>query len=101
MCQVTSIELITQNHFNRKKQLFSTISFTCFLLFFISHIISFPIQTIFGTGEIILQPQKNGFNSTKVIILAFDDSSKSQFTLAKPVLDRYGYKGSFFTVCTC
>lgn len=100
MRQVTSIELIIQNHFNRKKQLFSTISFTCFLVFFISPIISFPIQTIFGTGEIILQPQKNGFNSTKVIILAFDDSPKSQFTLAKPVLDRYGYKGSFFTVCT-
>ena len=32
-------------------------------------------------------------------MLAFDDSPKSQFTLAKPVLDKYGYKGNFFTVC--
>jgi hypothetical protein len=34
-----------------------------------------------------------------LIILAFDDSSKTQFTLAKPILDKYGFKGSFFTVC--
>ena len=50
-------------------------------------------------GHITLQPLQNGFNSTKVIIIAFDDSPKSQFTLAKPILDKYGYKGSFFTVC--
>src|SRR5919112_3626053 len=61
--------------------------------------ISFTFQIIFGTGQIMLQPLKNGFNSSKVIILAFDDSPKSQFTLAKPVLDKYGYKGNFFTVC--
>jgi peptidoglycan/xylan/chitin deacetylase (PgdA/CDA1 family) len=53
----------------------------------------------FGTDQIMLQPLKNGYNSSKVIILAFDDSPNSQFTLAKPVLDKYGYKGSFFTVC--
>src|SRR5919112_2563089 len=56
-------------------------------------------QISYGTGKIIIPPLKNGFNSSKVVILAFDDSPKSQFTLAKPVLDRYGYKGSFFTVC--
>ena len=27
-------------------------------------------------------------------------SPKSQFTLAKPILDKYGLKGAFFTVCT-
>jgi len=60
----------------------------------------FTIQKSFETGQITLPPLQNGFDSTKVIILAFDDSPKSQFTLAKPVLDKYGYKGSFFTVCT-
>ncbi|MGN6709070.1 MAG: polysaccharide deacetylase family protein, partial [Candidatus Nitrosocosmicus sp.] len=70
------------------------------MVFCITFIVIPSVQTIIGTGEIILPAQKNGFNSTKVIILAFDDSPKSQFTLAKPVLDRYGYKGSFFTVCT-
>jgi peptidoglycan/xylan/chitin deacetylase (PgdA/CDA1 family) len=58
-------------------------------------------QKSFGTGQIILPPPpQNGFSSTKVIVLAFDDSSKTEFNLAKPILDKYGYKGSFFTVCT-
>jgi peptidoglycan/xylan/chitin deacetylase (PgdA/CDA1 family) len=57
-------------------------------------------QDAYSSGQIILQPTKNGVNnSTKVIILGFDDSPKSQFTLAKPILDKYGFKGSFFTVC--
>ena len=60
----------------------------------------FTFQKSFETGQITLPSLQNGFNSSKVIILAFDDSPKSQFTLAKPVLDRYGYKGSFFNVCT-
>ena len=47
-----------------------------------------------------MQPSQKGYNSTKVIIIAFDDSPKSQFTLAKPMLDKYGFKGSFFTVCS-
>jgi peptidoglycan/xylan/chitin deacetylase (PgdA/CDA1 family) len=59
-----------------------------------------PFQKSFETGQITLPPLQNGFNSPKVIILAFDDSSKTQITLAKPILDRYGYKGSFFNVCT-
>ena len=46
------------------------------------------------------EPKVNGYNSTRLIILAFDDSPKSQFTLAKPILDKYGFKGNFFTVCT-
>src|SRR5690348_9338776 len=83
-----------------KKNYLLTISCILILGFCTSFIMLPLVQTIIGTGEIILPPQKNGFNSTKVIILAFDDSPKSQFTLAKPVLDRYGYKGSFFTVCT-
>ena len=61
------------------------------------------VQDAYGSGHIILQPTKNGNNnnntSTKVIILGFDDSPKSQFTLAKPILDKYGFKGSFFVVC--
>ncbi len=68
---------------------------TCFALAFV-----FTIEKSFSTGQITLPPLKTGFNSSKVIILAFDDSSKTEFDLAKPVLDKYGYKGSFFTVCT-
>lgn len=60
----------------------------------------FIIQKSFSTGQITLSPINTGLNSSKVIILAFDDSSKTEFNLAKPVLDKYGFKGSFFTVCT-
>ena len=60
----------------------------------------FSVQSAFSTGHITLQPRVNGYNSTRLIVLAFDDSPKSQFTLAKPILDKYGFKGNFFTVCT-
>jgi Polysaccharide deacetylase len=35
----------------------------------------------------------------KVIILTFGDTEKSQFTTAKPILDQYGFKASFFITC--
>jgi glucose/arabinose dehydrogenase/peptidoglycan/xylan/chitin deacetylase (PgdA/CDA1 family) len=38
-------------------------------------------------------------NNTKVVALNFDDSYKSQIQYAKPILDKYGFKGTFFEVC--
>ena len=35
----------------------------------------------------------------KVVILTFGDTHKSQFLNAKPILDKYGFKGSFFITC--
>jgi peptidoglycan/xylan/chitin deacetylase (PgdA/CDA1 family) len=35
----------------------------------------------------------------KVVILTFGDTEKSQFATAKPILDQYGYKASFFITC--
>ena len=37
--------------------------------------------------------------TTKVVILNFYDDEKDQFTNAKPILDKYGFKGTFFIVC--
>src|SRR3989442_14408819 len=31
-------------------------------------------------------------NSSKIIILSFDDNRKGDFTFAKPILDKYGFK---------
>jgi peptidoglycan/xylan/chitin deacetylase (PgdA/CDA1 family) len=39
-------------------------------------------------------------NNTKVVILTFGDTVKSQFTTAKPILDQYGFKASFFITCS-
>jgi peptidoglycan/xylan/chitin deacetylase (PgdA/CDA1 family) len=38
-------------------------------------------------------------STDKVVILNFYDDDKSQFTNAKPILDKYGFKGTFFIVC--
>jgi peptidoglycan/xylan/chitin deacetylase (PgdA/CDA1 family) len=35
----------------------------------------------------------------KMVILSFDDSTLGQYTAARPILDKYGFKGTFFTVC--
>ncbi|MGB7954347.1 MAG: polysaccharide deacetylase family protein [Candidatus Nitrosopolaris sp.] len=37
--------------------------------------------------------------STKVAILVFDDNRKGDTTYAKPILDKYGFKTSFFIIC--
>lgn len=39
-------------------------------------------------------------SKNKVVMIGFDDSYKSQFLYAKPILDQYGFKASFFEVCT-
>jgi peptidoglycan/xylan/chitin deacetylase (PgdA/CDA1 family) len=38
-------------------------------------------------------------NNDKVVMINFDDGYKSQFLYAKPILDQYGYKASFFIPC--
>jgi peptidoglycan/xylan/chitin deacetylase (PgdA/CDA1 family) len=38
-------------------------------------------------------------SSNKVVMIGFDDGWKSQITYAKPILDKYGLKASFFVVC--
>jgi hypothetical protein len=35
----------------------------------------------------------------KAVILTFGDTIKSQFTNAKPILDKYGFKGNFLITC--
>src|SRR5437899_9463450 len=35
-------------------------------------------------------------SNNKVIMLGFDDGWKGQITFAKPILDKYGFKASFF-----
>jgi peptidoglycan/xylan/chitin deacetylase (PgdA/CDA1 family) len=39
-------------------------------------------------------------NNNKIVILTFGDGWKTQFTAAKPILDKYGIKASFFITCT-
>lgn len=38
-------------------------------------------------------------NNNKVVIITFGDGYQSQYTYAKPILDKYGYKGNYFVTC--
>jgi peptidoglycan/xylan/chitin deacetylase (PgdA/CDA1 family) len=37
--------------------------------------------------------------TNKVVIVTFDDSIRREYLLAKPILDKYGFKATFFEVC--
>jgi peptidoglycan/xylan/chitin deacetylase (PgdA/CDA1 family) len=64
---------------------------------FITIIIGFSLPiTTFGQLEI---QQKDSRTNNKVVILTFGNGPKSQYTYAKPILDKYGFKASFFVVC--
>jgi len=38
-------------------------------------------------------------NNNKVVVLSFDDNRIGDFTYAKPILDKYGFKATFFVIC--
>ena len=44
-------------------------------------------------------PSSNSSANSKVVMLTFGDTLKSQFTNGKPILDKYGFKASFFITC--
>ena len=57
-----------------------------------------PIMT-FSQLLDIQQENNNSSGINKVVILTFGNGPKSQYTEAKPILDKYGFKASFFVVC--
>jgi peptidoglycan/xylan/chitin deacetylase (PgdA/CDA1 family) len=42
---------------------------------------------------------RNLIGTDKVVILSFDDNRKGDITYAKPILDKYGFKATFFVIC--
>jgi peptidoglycan/xylan/chitin deacetylase (PgdA/CDA1 family) len=65
-------------------------------------IIAFEISLLTSVTTYAQQNQVNDTNSNnnKVVILTFGDTHKSQFSTAKPILDKYGFKASFFITCS-
>ncbi|CAN5420083.1 hypothetical protein BH18THE2_BH18THE2_17280 [soil metagenome] len=41
----------------------------------------------------------NNKSDKKFVILTFDDGYKSQYTNVKPILDKHGFKATFYVVC--
>jgi peptidoglycan/xylan/chitin deacetylase (PgdA/CDA1 family) len=46
-----------------------------------------------------LTPRVQYTSNNKLVIINFDDSHQSDYTYAKPILDKYGFKATFFEVC--
>ena len=44
-------------------------------------------------------PRVESSSNSKLVIINFDDSHESDYTYAKPILDKYGFKATFFEVC--
>jgi peptidoglycan/xylan/chitin deacetylase (PgdA/CDA1 family) len=38
-------------------------------------------------------------NTNKILVLSFDDNRKGDFAYGKPILDKYGFKATFFIIC--
>jgi peptidoglycan/xylan/chitin deacetylase (PgdA/CDA1 family) len=52
-------------------------------------------SNVYGSSQLT-----NGIvNQQKVVILTFDDGYKSQYSNAIPIMDKYGFKATFYIVC--
>jgi peptidoglycan/xylan/chitin deacetylase (PgdA/CDA1 family) len=65
---------------------------------------SLPIAFRTSYGSLDNRPMQNegidiNRRDNKIVILTFDNAPESQYIYAKPILDKYGFKGSFFIVC--
>jgi len=85
--------LLTDN----QKLNFSGVS-VCGLSTLVILLLPLGIQQI-DFNEIHAQPASEIVTGDKVVILNFDDGRKSQYTQAKPILDKYGFKATFYAVC--
>jgi hypothetical protein len=45
------------------------------------------------------EPDVGNYDKKKFAILTFDGGDKSQYINAKPILDKYGFKATFYVVC--
>jgi len=70
----------------------------CVLSILIVFLLFLSIQQ-FNFPQLHVQSVSGSEINDKVVILNFDDGRKTQFTEAKPILDKYGIKATFYVVC--
>ena len=54
---------------------------------------------IFSSSFLVALSVSNDSQNGRYVVLNFDDNRKSQFTQVKPILDKYGFKATFYVVC--
>ena len=52
-------------------------------------------SNVYGSQQLL----DGNIDKQKVAILTFDDGYKNQYSNAKPILDKYGFKATFYIVC--
>jgi peptidoglycan/xylan/chitin deacetylase (PgdA/CDA1 family) len=79
----------------------SLLALVSIISIFTSHIPSIFPQDITGKSASANNSTVSGVTAfpTRLAIINFDDGYKSQFTNAKPILDKYDFKATFFIVC--
>jgi len=78
-------------------------------LFVVASIVTLAVALIFGNSfpnALSISSFENksrlyytSQSANKVVMINFDDGRKSQLIYAKPILDKYGFKASFFIIC--
>ena len=71
----------------------------CLLISTLVAILSVLVFALQFVPKLDAQTTMGNTEDKKVVILNFDDGRKSQFTEAKPILDKYGFKATFYVVC--
>ena len=71
----------------------------CLLSILVGFLLLLAIEQFDADQHIYAQPVSKSVTNDKVVILNFDDGRKTQFTQAKPILDKYGFKATFYVVC--
>src|SRR6185503_426609 len=82
---------------NRKVNFIQLNVFTLSIL--ISFLLFLCIQEFEIQFNSYAQLGSDNIRNNKIVILNFDDGRKTQFTHAKPILDKYGFKATFYIVC--
>ena len=82
---------------NRGVKIIRPKAYVVFILFSFTIILGIVLSyTNFGPRA---ESISENMTSQKLVILNFDDGRESQFLNAKPVLDKYGFKATFYIVC--
>src|SRR5581483_11040321 len=82
--------------FHHKKSFGSAPVFKSHRHFFSHQSLSVSSDSI---NHLLLSKTSSSNTTDKIVILTFGDTKKSQYTIAKPILDQYGFKASFFITC--